>query len=504
MSHENTRVHAAALLLCAAFVPIRALSACGGSDGTDTGLEGGGPENDAAGGGDTGTNPPRYDGGFAGDGGAFGNDGGGSADATGHPASDGAPGDDATDRDGASGDDASEHEGSAGDDAADHDAAPNDAPGAPFVPAMHPPFPQLQGGGQVIAHPTVVGMFFSDYDNTTAVSAMLAGLPTVVMPDGNQYWSTAVSEYGVGPLTVLPPITLSQNAPTTNPNPASLVSSEIASNAALANVDSNTVIAVFYPSKTPLSGSCAAQAIGFGGYHDSVMTNKGRIPFAVVSECANFGPLTSALDMVTVAGSHEIIEAVTDPFQSGYPGLDTSTPAGWAWDVLLGGNEENGDMCTINTGNGRPSAAYPYLLQRGWSNRAAAAGNLDPCQPDILPAQPFVGAFPVMPDMVNAGQSIGPGVKIAVGSSETVEVDCYSFEATAPFTVAARQARSIQPPQLSFSWDKTTCLNGDKLHLTITVQSQGMNGVEPFILYAQLPGVSDPQMPTWASVVAQQ
>ena len=84
------------------------------------------------------------------------------------------------------------------------------------------------------------------------------------------------------------------------------------------------------------------------------------------------------------------------------------------------------------------------------------------------------------------------------------EVDCYSFQATPAFTVAARQSRAIQPPELSFSWDKTTCVNGDKLHLTITVQSQGMNGVEPFILYAQLPGVADPQMPTWASVVAQQ
>jgi hypothetical protein len=500
MSHENTRLHAAAILLCSALVPIGALGGCGGSDGSELGLEGGsGEQGDAGSGGDTGSNPPRYDGALGGDGNSA-NDGAGSADGAGHPPSDGAAGDDATGHDGAS-DDGGDQDGASG----DHDGATNDAPGAPFVPAMHPAFPQIQSaGGQVIANPTVVGMFFSDYDNTTAVSAMLAGLPTIVMPDGNQYWSTAVSEYGVGPLKVLPPVMLSQKAPTNSPDPASLVSSEVESNSALANVDANTVVAVFYPSTTPLSGSCAAQAIGYGGYHDSVMTSKGRIPFAVVSECAKFGPLTSALDMVTVAGSHEIIEAVTDPFQSGYPMLDTSAPAGWAWDLLLQGNEENGDMCTINTGNGRPSAAYPYLLQRGWSNRAAAAGNVDPCQPDILPAQPFVGAFPVMPDMVNAGGSTGPGVKIAVGSSETVEVDCYSFQATPAFTVAARQSRAIQPPELTFSWDKTTCVNGDKLHLTITVQSQGMNGVEPFILYAQLPGVADPQMPTWASIVAQQ
>jgi hypothetical protein len=236
----------------------------------------------------------------------------------------------------------------------------------------------------------------------------------------------------------------------------------------------------------------------------SVTTNKGRVPYAVVSECANFGELTSALDMVTVAGSHEIIEAVTDPAGRGWPAVDTSTDSGWAWDVLLAGNEENGDMCTINNGNGRPSASYPYLLQRGWSNHAATAGNLDPCQPDILPAQPFVGAFPVMPDMVNAGNSPGSGALIAVGSSKTVEVDCYSFQQTPAFTVAARQARSIQPPELSFAWDSTSCVNGDKLHLTITVQSQGKGGVEPFIIYAKLPSVSDAQLPVWAAVVAQQ
>jgi hypothetical protein len=148
------------------------------------------------------------------------------------------------------------------------------------------------------------------------------------------------------------------------------------------------------------------------------------------------------------------------------------------------------------------------LLQRGWSNKAAMAGNLDPCQPDMLPSEPFVGAYLVMPDTVHAGGggggTSGAGALIAVGSSKTVEVDCFSFQPTAPFTVGAKQRPDVSPAELSFAWDKTTCINGDKLQLTITVQSQGQGGVEPFMVYAQLPDVPDSQMPIWAGVVGQQ
>jgi hypothetical protein len=382
----------------------------------------------------------------------------------------------------------------------------DDATDGPFAPAMHPAFPQLHSlGGAVLAHPRVVGLFFSDYDNTAGVAAMLEGLPSAQMPDGSNYWSAAVAEYGVGTLTVLPSVMLAQSAPTTgSTSPPSFVGNQVDTNVALNGVDESTIVVVFYPATTPLAGSCAAQSVGWGGYHDSVMTSKGRIPFAVVSECANFGSLKSTLDMVTVAASHEIMETSTDPTQSAWTSLDTSTPSGWAWDVLLAGNEEDGDMCAVNEAFERPSAAYPYLLQRGWSNRAAAAGNRDPCQPDALPAQPFVGAYPAMPDSVQARGGTGPGALIASGASKTIEVDCYSFEPTAPFTVAARQARSIQPPQLAFAWDRTTCVNGDKLHVTITVQLQGPNGVEPFVVDAQLPSAVDPQMPAWAGIVAQQ
>jgi hypothetical protein len=363
----------------------------------------------------------------------------------------------------------------------------------------------------VITNPKVVGVFFSNYDNIAGASAMLTGLPTVTVPNGSSFWSGAVSEYGVGPLTVLPPVTLSQAAPATESNADGFISNEISTDPQLANVDSSTIVVLFYPSTTALSGSCSdpsagadanGESLGYGGYHQTAQTNNGNVPYAIVAECPKYG-LPDALDMVTVAASHEIIEAATDS-GGGLNGLDTSSGSGWALHQLLQGNEENGDMCAENHGFVRPSAAYPYILSRGWSNKAATAGNLDPCQPDILPHQPFVGAYPVMPDMVNVVRSNGMGALIAVGQSKTIEVDCFSFQPTAPFNVGARQSRAIDPPQLQFTWDKPTCSNGDKVHLTITVASQGTGGVEPFVLFTEIPGAMDPQHPIWAGIVAQQ
>jgi hypothetical protein len=55
----------------------------------------------------------------------------------------------------------------------------------------------------------------------------------------------------------------------------------------------------------------------------------------------------------------------------------------------------------------------------------------------------------------------------------------------------SRSARDRAQRQLAFAWDRT-------------VRTQGQGGIEPFLVYAQLAGVSDPQMPAWAGVVAQQ
>lgn len=370
--------------------------------------------------------------------------------------------------------------------------------------ASHPPFPQLaSSGGPVMASPKVVGVFFNNYDLTDYASAMLNGLPSVTMANGEQFWSSSVAEYGVGALTVLPAIKLAEAAPSTDTDPQAFLTDKINNDPAFASVDTNTIVALFYPSTTPLGGSCAAQTPGYGGYHDSLSAKGGEIPYAVMAECANFGGLAKE-DMVTVAGSHEIVEAVTDPYPSSNPaygGLDNSD-ASWAMTIVLQGNVENGDMCTINAGFGRPQG-QPWLLQRGWSNKAAKAGNADPCAPDVLPSQPFVGAYPVMPDTASIIGQNGPAVKIAAGQSRTIDIKCFSFQQTQPFTLTAKQRSTVNPPQLGFAFDKSTCVDGETVHLTITVMTAASSGHEGFILYAQLPNATDAQKPAWAGIVTQ-
>jgi hypothetical protein len=393
--------------------------------------------------------------------------------------------------------------GAANDGGADDGA---DDGGGAFVPADHPPFPILQKGtGTVMATPSVQAVFFKDYDQIPGVTAMLQGLPAATLATGASYWQSAVGEYGVGALTVLPPITVTDTAPTTDTDPKSYLSGKM-SDPAFKNVTANTIIALFYPSTTPLKGSCAATTPGFGGYHDSFNNAGHAQPYAVMTECAKFGPITSALDMVTVAGSHEIIEAVTDPnpAHATYVNLD-STEFGVSMGAFLQGNAENGDLCTINTGFGRGPSSYPYLLQRGWSNAAAKAGK-DPCAPDLLPAQPYVGAYPVMPDALPNVDTNAKGVIIPVQQSKTIDVKLFSLAPTADFTVAARQASDVIPPTLDFSWDKTTGHNGDTLHLTIKALGDSGQGGETFVVTAALPGMatSDTQKAAWAGIVTHQ
>jgi hypothetical protein len=87
-------------------------------------------------------------------------------------------------------------------------------------------------------------------------------------------------------------------------------------------------------------------------------------------------------------------------------------------------------------------------------------------------------------------------VKIPVGQSKTIDVELWSTGPTPPFTVGAKQAIGVK--QLSFAWDKTTGVNGDKLRLTITVNTKGARGYEAFVVTANLDGQATP---VWAGVV---
>jgi len=126
-----------------------------------------------------------------------------------------------------------------------------------------------------------------------------------------------------------------------------------------------------------------------------------------------------------------------------------------------------------------------YEVQRTWSN-VFAMGSHDPCVPSLA-GQSFFDSAPVLSDTVTftsslTGSVTTKGITIPVGSSKTIEVDLFSDGPTSgPWTVQAADVLSTYynygiPSSLAFQWDRASGVNGEKLHLTITVTSSSLIG----------------------------
>jgi hypothetical protein len=233
----------------------------------------------------------------------------------------------------------------------------------------------------------------------------------------------------------------------------------------------------------------------------------------VIPRCDNFDNMVG-IDAVTATESHEIIEAVTDPTPEPTTalGADFAVPTTPAyaqcddqdiyWLRALGGGE-TGDMCAQFDNAFTKFAEMPkFTVQRTWSNKAAKAGH-DPCQP-TQPGAVYFMAAPVLSDQITYslfGQMVNVrGVKIAVGESKTIDLDLFSDGDTGgPWTVSAQDASAGmgQPAKLSFNLDRSTGVNGEKLHLTITVNTAGKNKTETFFVDSTL----GDQRNTWVGVV---
>jgi hypothetical protein len=422
--------------------------------------------------------------------GATGSADAGASDAT-HPVEAGADGGDAR---------APAEGGSPSGDAAMEADADNGAPSSMY-PAPHSPLPQLTNAdkGPVLTTPNVHLVFYPGYPMETGVQTFAQGMTQ------SSFWSTTTAEYGVGSIGYAGTITLTgQTAPQTITSSAiqSWVASEIQSGA-FGTPDPQGIYTIVYPMGTtvtqpnPVSSllGVVQSCVAFGGYHDNAMVAAAdggaaqNYAYAVIPTCS------SAIDDLTAVMSHEWVEASTDPFltatgaftlmggpDSAYFTVDTNH-AIWA---LLGGGEA-ADLC-------EPEAPDVYItpmdlgftVQRTWSN-AAAMGSHDPCVPE-LQGQPFFDSAPVLNEMVTFSSSLtgsidSLGVTIPVNGSKTIEVDLFSDGDTGgPWTVQAddvlyKYYGSYGVPQsLSFQWDRTQGVNGEKLHLTITVTQASIVG----------------------------
>ncbi len=363
-------------------------------------------------------------------------------------------------------------------------------------PAPHSAAPQvINGGGPVLTNPKLVPVFFANEDPT-----MQAGILDFVDNVGTtKYWTTATSEYGVGPTTTTAPVLLTEMAPGTTDDGAiqTWLSGKLNGNDPLWPVaDDNTIYLLHYPSGTGITlqsqQGVEVSCQSFGGYHSSITLDSahGQLPvaYAVVPQCGDFDGIHGA-DAVSAAGSHEIIEGSTDPYPMNNPAFVQTDNAHLYWELALGGGEV-GDMCAQFPNVFTKFAGLNHTVQRTWSNAAAMAGS-DPCVPE-LPGEIYFNSAPVLTDTVAIpGLGNMKGVKIAVGASKTIELDLFSEADTGgPWSVEVQDYAVVtfqtQNPTMTFSLDNDMGQNGQKLHLTITVLSKAQGGLGIFIITSSL------------------
>lgn len=371
-------------------------------------------------------------------------------------------------------------------DADDGDATNQSDGGGPVVDAGYPAItvdaPQVVSiGGPVLTAPKVQPIYFQGFDYATQVTDFTSKL------GASTYWA-ALAEYKVGKLVADAPIALTS----ADPAPASITDAEIQSWLKSrwdgnhpefgAAPDPSTIYAIFYPSSTtiylssgftpdggaPDGGGFGSQAScqTFGGYHGDVIVGTADIPYAVLPECPTFGSYTGA-DVSTSTASHELSEASTDPLPTTNPAYDQTDDDHLAWMFFLGGGEV-GDMCAQFPESFYVPKDLGYLVQRNWSNASAKAGH-DPCQPaDATPS--YFNTMPVLTDAIAVRGTTTKGVDVPVGTSKTIQLDLFSDGPTSgPWTVDAKAyTRGGPTTAVTFSLDKTSGQNGDKLNLTVT------------------------------------
>jgi hypothetical protein len=354
-------------------------------------------------------------------------------------------------------------------------------------------------GGPVLATPKVMLLYYPGYPYETQLDAFAQAL------GASSYWAAATAEYGVGALGYVPSKEL------TGPAPSQITDTEIDTffhdqllAGTFGSPDPNVIYTFFYPASTTINSGGSQSCSSFGGYHSNVAAQVGgsvkTFAYAVMPTCSGFGGL-QGIEEVSGALTHELVEAVTDPF----PTTSNGATAAYGdidddhivW-TFVGGGGESGDLCVPEPDAFYKEPGLGLTVQRTWSNAQAQAGH-DPCAPSL--GTPFFDSAPVLPDTATIPLPSGFGrgmvttksVKIPQGQSRTVEVDLFSDQATSsPWNVMAHDAYADlgDKKTLSFTWDRTSGVNGEKLHLTIQVHgsSQYFPGTHAFTIYSTLGG----------------
>lgn len=314
-------------------------------------------------------------------------------------------------------------------------------------------------GGPVVAAPRVVPVFFPGDELQGRLEEFLHAL------EGSAFWTAATQEYGVGALTVAPSVVA--------PSPPSTDDELRAWLAARPEAGPQSIFAVFYPASTPLEVHGKKSCQAFDGYHLAGGSPEKPAVYAVISRCKSGA---AGFDAVTAAASHELVEAATDPFYESDPAFASADADHGVWTLATVG--EVSDLCELEP-QAQSRALGPFMVQRSWSNAAAAAGH-DPCVP--APDGPYFNALPVLDQEVlidaGGGNLSTKGIRIPVGEERTIDIALFSDGPAEDWRVQARDTSALfgGAKELDLTLDRDTGHNGDVLHLKIRPKIPGRFG----------------------------
>ena len=389
-----------------------------------------------------------------------------------------------------------------GDGAVGDAGAPADADDAGDAPAPLDAgtlaLPQvLRFDGGPLAAPRLIAVTFPGDPEGGAIAAFTKAI------GGSAYWKAATAEYGVGGAigdaiveTEAPPGAIDQS---NGDAEAWLATRFDGTHPGWGTFDPAAVYLVFYPATTtaiPSVGGCGgayhqALPIAIGARVDGGVATSGTLLYGVVFRCATSPDVgrPAGLDLTTYMASHEMVEAVTDPFGTAFARTDG---AHVAWAYFAG--SEVGDMCAFHPGSAIKPADLGFTVQRSWSN-AAAAAFLDPCVPGA--SDPFFVAAPIgeSPIVLLNGTVVSEGFPLHVGETLTIDVGFYGAASGAwtvtPFTYAMEHGQA--EPNLQFFPPTLSGKSGDVVPLTIRriAASNDLNGGDAVKLVSALGGATN-------------
>jgi hypothetical protein len=335
------------------------------------------------------------------------------------------------------------------------------------APTDHPELPQVDnlGGASIAAMEAYTIVWKGDevlgQKTFDFIDAMLK----------SDYWNGSLAEYGVGKGSSVKLIVLDDAPPATldDAGVKTLVKSLFAAGKVPA-VTPNMVLFFAFNPKTMSTMQGGQGCSEYGGYHSETQTASGSgiyVSYAVNLQCPTSGS-DPDWNYFTSTISHEAAEAATDAHPFTTPGWSNQTNP-------LGG--EIGDLCvgldTKLTISSAPDGGAPvtYVVQRLYSQKAAAAGNSDPCLP--APAtHPYFNVGIEPRDITVATDNAGKGTFMA-------KIEPYAFGEVGSLTW---QLEGQPGAGIKVSPTQGTGAPGDTFALMVTVSASAQTGTYPLSL----------------------